>query len=370
MAEPLLPPALVELRMRYPAVRSDPSYKGIYALAKEGTKEALEKAEALARAASLGTPRARAAHYGALKRRALRRGFLARQARNELPVKRALAELGDRVGGLLARHARGGALRPARLNAVMADVAAANKLAYRDVARLFNADLRGSVRQGLKDAMLAAAQGVAYAKTREGEAPPEVDEALALQLLEADPLRQKLKYAADSTVFQKLFKGALRQTMTAAMFGEEGVSPAVWNLRDQNLSNLRRLVASGIANGDDPASISRAIRGLLVQPKTLRGRARAEAAPGPGVYRSAYANAMRLTRTETNRAYVNADVLFAEEKGWMMKWQTSAGHREEDECDELAGDEYTPEDFADKYPQHPQCLCYGVVVPPKEWALA
>lgn len=369
MAEPLLPPALVELRKRYPAVRSDPAYKGIYALAKDGSPEALEKAEAMAKAASFGSQRARAAHFGALKRRALRRSFLAQQARHELPVKRALAELGDRVGGILARHARGAALRPGRLNAVMADVADANRYAYRDVAKLFNADLRGSVRQGLKDAMASAAHGVVRALARE-DAPPEWVEENAIKLAEADPTRQKLKYAADSAVFQKLFKGALRQTMTAAMFGDEGVSPAVWNLRDQNLSTMRRLVAAGIANGDDPASISRDIRGLLVQPKTLRGRARAEARPGPGVYRSAYANAMRLTRTETNRAYVNADVLFAEEKGWMMKWQTSAGHREEDECDELAGDEYTPEDFADKYPQHPQCLCYGVVVPPKEWALA
>jgi hypothetical protein len=81
--------------------------------------------------------------------------------------------------------------------------------------------------------------------------------------------------------------------------------------------------------------------------------------PGRGIYRSAYRNAQRLTRTETNMAYRTADY---------ERWQTmdfvrgisiklSNNHPVVDICDTLAGD--YPKDF--KWTGwHPNCYCYMV----------
>ena len=182
-------------------------------------------------------------------------------------------------------------------------------------------------------------------------------------LAEANPLKQTVRYPVGGSVFQKIFTGALRKAMAANILGGDKPSQRVWDLRDENEVRLRRLVASGIAQGKSAASVSRDIRGLLVQPLTLRGLALAAAAPGRGVYRSAYKNALRLTRTETNRAFIMADVVFAKKKDWKLMWQVSAGARDADECDALHGDVMTPAEFDKKYPLHPQCLCYSVAVP-------
>ncbi len=185
---------------------------------------------------------------------------------------------------------------------------------------------------------------------------------MAHDISEANPFRQTLKAALTSPLFKKIFTGALKATMQAGVFGKKGVSNRVWDLRDQNYLYLKRLTAAGIADGKSAAAISREIRTVLVQPKTLRGRALATATPGPGIYRSAYKNAMRLTRTEANRAFVNAGLEFAREKELKVIWNVSTGQREEDECDELNGKVMTPDEFADLYPVHPACLCYSTYV--------
>ncbi len=77
---------------------------------------------------------------------------------------------------------------------------------------------------------------------------------------------------------------------------------------------------------------------------------------GTGVYKSAYRNAMRVARTETNMAYRRAD-----HERWSgldfvlgQRIGLSRSHPKKDICDELAGD--YPKDFLfDGW--HPQCFC-------------
>ncbi|MCC8175508.1 MAG: hypothetical protein LIO91_03650 [Bacteroidales bacterium] len=82
---------------------------------------------------------------------------------------------------------------------------------------------------------------------------------------------------------------------------------------------------------------------------------------GPGVYRSSYKNAMRLTRTETNMAYRTAEQERWKQLDFVVGYEVkcSNNHPEEDICDYLAG----------KYPKnfvfrgwHPQCRCYCVPI--------
>lgn len=77
---------------------------------------------------------------------------------------------------------------------------------------------------------------------------------------------------------------------------------------------------------------------------------------GTGYYKSASKNAMRITRTETNMAYRRADNERWKSLDFVLgqKIQTSRGHKEEDICDELAGN--YPKEFVFEG-WHPQCFC-------------
>lgn len=176
-----------------------------------------------------------------------------------------------------------------------------------------------------------------------------------------DPTLQTIDYGVRDSVFQKVFDGALKQTMQAGLFGDTGISNRVWDLRDGNFLIIKRIVSNGIANGSSASDIAQQLKDLLGNPD---GSAWDAASPGAGIYRSAYKNAMRLARTETNSAYGAANALFASEKEWDVMWHVSDGQREEDECDDLDGEVMTPDEFLDQYPQHPNCLCYSTMVVP------
>lgn len=82
---------------------------------------------------------------------------------------------------------------------------------------------------------------------------------------------------------------------------------------------------------------------------------------GSGYYKSASKNAMRVTSTETNMAYRKADNERWKRLDFVLgqKIRTSRGHKEEDICDELAGD--YPKDFVFTG-WHPQCFCISTPV--------
>lgn len=168
-----------------------------------------------------------------------------------------------------------------------------------------------------------------------------------------------------------------------------GFSPSsnVWKSDEQSRKELEAIIQKGIMEGKSADEVSRSIRQYLNEPDKLFRRVRdpetgeyrlskaaSEYHPGPGVYRSAYKNAMRLARTEITAAY---------RQSMWESWQNnplvvgieirlSNNHTVEDSktgerktlydvCDELAG----------VYPKtfrwtgwHPQCRCdlYPVLV--------
>lgn len=155
--------------------------------------------------------------------------------------------------------------------------------------------------------------------------------------------------------------------------GSETLSESVWKIAEQLRAEMQIHLGLGIMNGDSADVISRRIRQYLKNPDALfrrvrdkngnlvPSRAMKEYHPGQGVYKSAYKNAMRVARTNTNQAYLLAD---------HMRWQQldmvkgvhvalSEQHPEynfPEICEELEGD----------YPKafifvgwHPQCLCHA-----------
>lgn len=150
------------------------------------------------------------------------------------------------------------------------------------------------------------------------------------------------------------------------------LSDRVWNLTDQFKQEMELGLQCGIADGVPATEMAREMRSYLNEPNKLFRRVRDEFGvlrlskammayhPGPGIYRSSYKNALRMTRTETNIAYRSADYDNWKEFDFVtgIKVQTSqSNHEVGDICDELAG--VYPKTF--KFTGwHPQCRCHAI----------
>jgi hypothetical protein len=137
------------------------------------------------------------------------------------------------------------------------------------------------------------------------------------------------------------------------------LSQRIWDLTDRAESDIVRQISTGIGQGKSARDIAKGIRDYT------NGEGREMFASGPGIYSSPMKNAMRIARTEINRAYTQATASWAENKPWIEGIQPtlSPTHDGDDECDELAaGPALSPEEFAGAIPAHPHCLCTGTFV--------
>jgi hypothetical protein len=155
--------------------------------------------------------------------------------------------------------------------------------------------------------------------------------------------------------------------------GTETLSDAVWKVAEQVRSEMSVHLGIGIANGDSADIISRRIRQYLVNPDALFRRVRdangrliasqamIDNAPGQGVYNSAFKNAIRVARTNTNMAYLYSDNLRWNQIDMVIgvKISISAQHKIYDICDECQG--IYPKDFMFAG-WHPQCMCHVVPI--------
>lgn len=134
------------------------------------------------------------------------------------------------------------------------------------------------------------------------------------------------------------------------------VSERIWDLTTRTEQDLKRTIANGIAQGNSPYAISQQIEKYL----SVGNADELGIQTGPGIYRSPHKNAMRIARTETNRAYTKASANFYKNKSWVSEVNVtlSPEHDEEDECDDLAdGGPYSPDEADGLIPAHPHCMC-------------
>lgn len=136
------------------------------------------------------------------------------------------------------------------------------------------------------------------------------------------------------------------------------VSERIWDLTARTESDLKRIIANGISQGNSPYEIAQQIQ-KYVSPN-VGAADELGIQTGPGVYRSPYRNAMRLARTETNRAYTQASATFYQNKPWVSEVDVtlSPDHDTADECDDLAdAGPYSPQEADGLIPAHPHCMC-------------
>ena len=164
-----------------------------------------------------------------------------------------------------------------------------------------------------------------------------------------------------SQVWQNVMRRVRNRVLNTR--GVDGLllSERVWKLTGDNVHQLKKIISSGILQGDSAAKISRDIRGFLLRPETLRGRAKDLLRPGRGVYKSAYKNALRVTRTETANAYLAGQVDTAKKMGYKLQWKLSPWHVPSGcQCEDYHEQIYLPENVPAR--PHPQCICHTLSV--------
>ncbi|HWV30638.1 MAG TPA: hypothetical protein VN038_13350 [Dyadobacter sp.] len=151
------------------------------------------------------------------------------------------------------------------------------------------------------------------------------------------------------------------------------LSGRVWNLTEQIQQSLEMALDIGLGEGRTAQQLSQDVRQYLNEPDKLFRRVRdkwgvlqlskASKAyrPGQGVYRSAYKNAMRLTRTETNMGYRKSDHERWKNMDFIVGFEVQRSNHVYpcDVCDTFVG----------KYPksyvfvgQHPHCRCRAIPI--------
>ena len=163
--------------------------------------------------------------------------------------------------------------------------------------------------------------------------------------------------------------------------GSDGLtlSNRVWNLGQQSLRQINRIIVRAISTGESAASTARTLRNFSKSPLSLADRKDLRRLRGTmrRLGSSLRFRSERLARTEIANAYHEATRRSAASspiiKG--LKWNLSAAHPEQDICDSLA----SANDYglgAGVYPPsalpflpHPHDLCFvtSVLRPVSEW---
>lgn len=149
------------------------------------------------------------------------------------------------------------------------------------------------------------------------------------------------------------------------------ISDRVWKYQDGLVEQLEAAIDGALAKGQSAASLARDIKKYLNNPDALYRRVRDKHGnlklsanalkynPGQGVYRSAYQNALRLSRTEINKAYRQSDYERCQQMDFVIGYEIHPSQRFYtavcDLCTSLAG-KY-PKDFK-FWGWHPSCRCH------------
>lgn len=155
--------------------------------------------------------------------------------------------------------------------------------------------------------------------------------------------------------------------------GEFTISDRVWNIKDQARESIELAIDVALKEGMSAQDLARSIKQNLNNPDALFRRVRDKHGnlqlsrsakafhPGPGVYRSAHKNALRLASNEINTAYRQAEQLRIQGNNDVVgqKINLSPQHSVRDMCDELQGT--YPKDF-NWSSWHVQCKCFRTMI--------
>jgi rubrerythrin len=151
------------------------------------------------------------------------------------------------------------------------------------------------------------------------------------------------------------------------------LSDRVWKLTEGYKNELELALDRGISKGNSAATMARDVKQFLNEPDKLFRRVRNERGelvlskaakayhPGTGTYRSSYKNAERLTRSEINIAYAQADNYRRDQFDFVVGYEVKRSNNPFDcpICGPLARKYPKSYKF---WPRHSSCRCHVITI--------
>lgn len=161
--------------------------------------------------------------------------------------------------------------------------------------------------------------------------------------------------------------------LVRTQYGGDTLSNRVWDLTHESEVLIRNRINTGVILGESAADVARDCKQYLREPTRRFRRIRKDGKlvlsapakafkPGRGVYRNAYNNAMRVARTEMNRAYHEGTVRYGLEKTWIKGWISRVGSGNPAEYDASVNGQFFPKGSPPNIPYHPNCMCHAELV--------
>jgi len=341
-----------KLYSRYPALARTSTWGTIDDLLRAGRVEA---AWALADKVSKASKQINAQNITARKIRAERLKFFALQSTMGIELQVLMQAAGKRV----ADQVQGATPTTASLRNVKRMVTVEMGILRRAMMKWVTDAVWGSVEMGFKNveaALLPVFKDNQESLDRETWKEMNLmEERLTFSMAKTLANNGTPQMAKSSQAYQVATDKAYRNIVQKNNAGLQ-LSSRIWDLTKRSELDLQRILERDISIGTSSRNIAKDIKGYLSD----------EPVSGPGVYNKPMANAMRIARTETNRAYVSAQAEWAKTRGWVdgLMVTLSSAHDGGSECDceANAGKVMDPETFADTVPFHPHCMCYATVV--------
>jgi len=282
------------------------------------------------------------------KARASWEAYLALQQRQLFDL---YSKYADQTADVLAKQEKGGKIPTERTNRLTGYV--------KDSIPEFRKAISGSIQRGISNSVDYAFKAQILSLNAGGIANKIIQLGSSFIGKDGQVVRWN---AAKETFLQSAWSRMNTNAVNAVMAWKPGgiaFSDRVWDITWQTQKRMMSIIQTGVMEGKSAATLSREIRQYLAQPLTLRGKALAALEPGAGVYKSAYKNAMRLARTELNRAFSEGTFRYAKQKAWIDGYVWRAGAVSP--CPELClpnRDHFFDKDDPPGIPAHPHCLCY------------
>jgi len=256
-----------------------------------------------------------------------------------------------------------GKIPPARLNYLLANVVDEMKILRPKIAAAFERGIRESIHLGIE-----AGHRAAEAAVEQGR---KFKIGIGTSYIDQDGIVRKYNNLVErysDSVWAKIHTAAVDAVMRIRPGGFT-FAESVWDITYQSQRSIRRAINVAVVTGRSASAVSRDIRGFLSQPKKLfrrvrdkRGRLQLSRTakayhPGTGVYRSSFKNAMRVARSELNRAFREGQIRYALQKPWIKEiiWHIG-GPNPCEECDGLDGNAFPVAEVPDT--PHPHCMCW------------
>ena len=163
------------------------------------------------------------------------------------------------------------------------------------------------------------------------------------------------KYDAAQTTLNTSMWGRINQDAMEYLVryrpGGIEFSDSIWDATWEVQKQMRRMVNESVLLGKSSQNLAMRLT-KYVSKTGLK--------TGPGIYKSAYANAWRLARTEMNRAYTEGQIRYAGKKDFIDGFIWRTGNT--DACHICRGlnGKFFPKDEVPEIP-HPNCMCW------REW---